>query len=212
MGWYDYPVYGGEWIVEVFINVLIFVYFGLTFYVAVKNMRDERAMTLKDRELRRTELSERDDRQNAQPDEFANESLGYEMLTTRDPKWATGIAEHQLVTVEFVVELIRKRVTALESSIYRSRRTAEETERKLFSYHDKMALGGRPEREGLKHMEHVLHQSRFEAGLFEKHLKHRKALVKHYEELMRELQDQVLMRELKGQVYWSRDDDFWRSQ
>lgn len=155
MGWNDEPVYGGEW----FVGVLIFVYFGLTFYVAVKNMRDERAMTLGDRELRRTELSERDDRQNAQPDEFANESLGYEMLTTRDPKWATGIAEHQLVTVEFVVELIRKRVTALEFSIYWSRRTAEETERKFFFYHDKMALGGRPEREGLKHMEHVLHQS-----------------------------------------------------
>lgn len=209
MGWYGEPVYGGEGIV----GVLIFVFVGLFLYGVVKNMRDERAMTLEDRALRRTELSERDDRLKAQPDEFAKESLGYEMLTTRNPKWATDIAKFRLVSVEFVVELIRERVQELESSIYWSRRMAEETESKLLFYRDdEMALGEGPSREGLEHMEHEVHQSRFEAGLFEKHLEHRKALLKHYEGLMRELKDQVLMREVKDEVYWSRDDDFWRSQ
>lgn len=90
------------------------------------------------------------------------------------------------------MELLRERVEELESKIYWSEREAQETERMLAFYRDdEMALGAGPSREGHEHMQHEEKQSRFEAGLFEKHLAHRSALLRQYERLARELREQV---------------------
>lgn len=188
MGWYGEPVSGGEG----FAGLLVAVVVGLVLYGVFKQMRDARAMTLEDRELRRTQLSERESRQRAQPEELASEALRYERLTTQDPKWATLSPKYRLVSVEFVLELLRERIAEVESSIYWSKRKGKESERSLAQYRDdEWGLSGVPSRESLEHLRHEVDQSHSETSLYEALLAHRNSLLRQYERLARELREQV---------------------